>query len=794
VRRSVRPLVERLRSPVLGLSAAGLAGMLLLLAGHAAWQRRAKPVDSITSSDRLGIVNPAELNVILITIDTLRADRLSCYGSGRVETPHIDALARDGVLFSNAACAVPLTLPAHASILTGTYSPYHGVRENVGYVLDEGTPTLAELIKAQGWTTAGFVSSFVLDSRSGIGRGFDEYFDDFDLSQMQTPDLSSVQRTGDVTVAEAVRWLDRRPTQSPFFLWLHLYDPHDPYTPPEPYKTRYEGRPYDGEVAFIDALMGEFRTALEDRGLFDRSMVIFTADHGEGLGDHGEIFHGYFVYDTTVRVPLIIRLPAGTLGGRVVNTAVSHVDLVPTVLQALKIATPETLQGSSLLPLMLGARVESRTGVYTESSYPLLHYGWSALQAIRTDRYKLIDVPRPELYDLVNDHGEENNLVDREADLAGELRSGLLQMEKEIERTAAAAGTAPELDLGTLARLRSLGYVAGRGSVDLAEDRLRPRADPKDKIGLHQRIIAAQALLGVGKADTAERVLEEVLAEDPEILEAYQLLGESAGARGDHEQAAEHFREALKRDPDYVKALFGLAGSYRELGRLEDALAGFRRYLEVAGPNGKALYAMAEIYTERGQLEEAASVLEEAIPGEAAPAMFHNALGEVRLRQHRVDEAVTLFRRAIEEDPEAATPCFNLAVALEGQGRTEEAITLYERAIELAPQFFEAKFNLGRLYGKLGDVVHQRELFEAALESNPEFVEGHFYLAKLLMDAGGDLDRAERLTRRGLALDPGHANGPLGYYLLADLLNRAGKPRQAGEALAAARAIQLGGS
>ena len=283
-------------------------------------------------------------NVILITLDTLRSDRLSCYGSKKVDTPNIDSFATEGVRFTNAASAVPLTLPAHASIMTGLYPPGHGVRENVGYVLDERFPTLAELLGKGGWATGGFVSAFVLDHQWGIGRGFDRYFDDFDLSGLaagNAANMGSVQRDGADTVAAAVRWLDERPAGRPFFLWLHLYDPHEPYTPKEPFRSRYPDQPYDAEVAYTDSLVGTFRQALVDRGLLDDSLVVVTSDHGEGLGDHGEDFHGFFVYDTTVHAALIVRLPAGARGGRVVDRPVSHVDLLPTILDLAGLPVPE---------------------------------------------------------------------------------------------------------------------------------------------------------------------------------------------------------------------------------------------------------------------------------------------------------------------------------------------------------------------------------------------------------------------------------------------------------------------
>lgn len=730
-----------------------------------------------------------DLNIVLITVDTLRTDRISCYGSDRVETPNIDSFAGEGVRFTNAATTVPFTLPAHASILTGLYPPGHGVRENVGYTLDAGVPTVAEVLSSAGWSTAGFVSAFVLDGRWGVGRGFDNYFDDFDLSGFESANLSSVQRPGDVTVAEAVRWLDRRPSDRPFFLWLHLYDPHDPYEPPEPYKSAYASRPYDGEVAFTDSLIGELRRALEERHLLESSLVILTSDHGEGLGDHGESSHGFFLYDTTVHVGLIVRLPGSTAVGRTVDTAVSHVDLVPTILDAVGLDAPQPLHGQSLIPLIEGRGHDSSRGVYSESLYPLLHYGWAPLRAFRTDDHKLISAPRSELFETGSDPMEEHDLSLVQPAVLAELQTGLDGLRSVIEPAAPAAAAAPDLDPHTLAQLQALGYAAGQGGVGLDQESDRPRADPKDRIGLHRAMMRAQSQMQ-GDPAAAESALRGVLEVDPDILDAQQMLGQLALMSGRHEEALSRFRRALELEPDHRNSLMGMASSYRSLGRLEDALTGYRRLLEVAGHHTGASLAIADIEVERGRFEEAAMALGSAVEGSEAPALLHNRLGEVRARQGRLDEAVALFEEAAAENDSFATPHFNLAVLAEDRGQLDAAVAHYERTIELAPSYFQALFNLGRLVGGLGQVDRQRQLWQAAIDSNPNFVQGYYYLAKLLMDQGQDLARAEELVRLGISKDPSHNGGPLGYYVLADILNRTGRSAEAREAVAVGRRIQ----
>jgi arylsulfatase A-like enzyme/Tfp pilus assembly protein PilF len=772
------------------LTTAGFAIVVTALAtfGCGRAEQPEKPLEG-PSDEWRGEIAPSELNVVLITIDTLRSDRVSSYGSDLVDTPNIDGFASEGVLFSNAASTVPFTLPAHSSILTGLYPPGHGVRENVGYTLDPSIPTLAEVLSDGGWNTAGFVSAFVLDGRWGIDRGFDHYFDDFDLADFDTPNLGSVQRSGDVTIAEAVRWLDGRPRDASFFLWLHLYDPHDPYTPPEPFKSQYPNRPYDGEVAYTDSLIGEFRQALEERGLLASSLVILTADHGEGLGDHGEGQHGFFVYDTTIHVSLIVRPPTAADGGRVVDSAVSHVDIFPTILDAVGLSAPKRVHGQSLLPVIAGENVELNRGVYSESLYPLLHYGWAPLRAVRTDNRKLISAPRPEVFDVIADPREERDLSLEQPGVTEELENRLAELRAEIEIDAPATGAAPDIDAETLAQLQALGYAAGQGGVSLEEETDRPRADPKDKIGVHRTIMRAQSLMRDDE-EAAEKTLLAVLQTDPDVLDAHQMLGHLATTQKRFEDALEYFRRALELDSTHKNSLMGMAASYRALGRREEALVGFRRVLEVSGPDTRTSLAIADIEINLGNHDQAAEALSEAAETTEVPGLIHNKLGEVRAEQGRSDEAMALFSEAIAETDDFAVPYFNIAVLYEERGEAEPAIANYEKAIELAPKYYEAQFNLGRLLGYLGQVDRQQALWEASIESKPTFVQGYYYLSKLLMDRGGDLARAEELVRLGIEHDPDHEEGPLGYYVLADILNRMGRAAEARDAVATGQQIQ----
>lgn len=764
-------------------------------------------------------------NVVLITIDTLRADHLSADPIGapeawRVETPHMDALAAEGVLFANAATTVPFTLPAHSSIMTGHYPPSHGVRENVGYSLDERLPTLAEELKAAGYTTAAFVSAFVLDSRWGIGRGFDVYFDQFQVANTNQINLGEVQRDGAETLAVSLDWLDAyladsatpnaTPSSSaPFFLWLHLFDPHEPYTPAEPYKSQYPDHPYGAEVAYTDGLIGELRDGLRERGVLDNTAIVLTGDHGEGLGEHGESFHGYYVYDSTIRVPYILRLPPASedaarhARGRFVHEAVSHVDLMPTLLELLGLDIPEAVHGRSLLPFLDNSGStswndgEEKRTVYSESFYALYHYGWSPLRTLRDDTLKFIEAPRPEIFEIAR--GESENLLRERRSEARDLDQRLEALAAEIERPAEDE-VQPDLDEETLRQLEALGYLAGRGHFD--EDSTThnadgsPRADPKDKIALHQAIMWAQTFIGRGQDDEAERRLNNALAEDDGLIEAHQMLGNIASREEDFEAAAGHFRRALELQPEHKVALYGLATAYKKMGQDDEALLGFQRLQSLAPHDSKAVIAMTGIYFRQGRLDQALALLEEATsqPDLARiPTRLHSQHGELLLRMGRLEEAANQLRLAIAKNPRSPTPFFHLAKIAEGEGKRDDAIELYEAALARRPNLYPALVELARLYGQRrdperGDLEKQRQLYESALERDPDFIRGYFGLARWLLDnSDGDLPRAEELVREGLRRDTRNLTLGAGYPLLADILERMGRSNEARRVLADGR-------
>jgi arylsulfatase A-like enzyme len=416
-------------------------------------------------------------NVLILTLDTTRADRLGAYGFAAANTPNIDRVAREGVLFEQAESAAPLTLPAHTSLFTGRFPFQHGVRDN-GAVLDPGELTLAQVLQTRGFRTAAFPASYVLDARWGLTRGFDLYDGTFGYRGDGSPG-HGMRRSADQIVDRALAWLDTA-SDARFFGWLHFYDAHTPYDPPQ--GQAYTATGYQGEIAFIDSQIGRVLAFLDARHLRDHTLVVLVGDHGESLGEHGERTHGLFVYEAVTRVPLIISAPSSRMRGRRVTDVVRSVDVMPTVLDLLGIRVPSSVAGMTLAPRMIGATREAEVDTYSETMYPRYHFGWSGLRALRAGRFKLIDAPRPELYDLATDPGEEHNLYQLRPALAAALVRRLRA--REPNGTGRTPG-GHAIDPDTAARLAALGYVSG---VALERESTTSLADPKDQIGLYQLI------------------------------------------------------------------------------------------------------------------------------------------------------------------------------------------------------------------------------------------------------------------------------------------------------------------
>ena len=425
----------------------------------------------------------SRLNVLLITLDTTRADHLGAYGFQSISTPNIDRLAREGVLFEQNTTAAPLTLPAHASLFTGRFPPGHGVRDNVGFVLDPHETTMAKIFAGHGYRTGAFVGSFVLASSRGLNQGFDTYRDDFPPAETAHALPGGLRRRASEVTDQALEWI-AGVGSSRFLAWLHFYDAHRPYDLPEPYASAYPSRPYDGEIEYMDAQVGRILDFLQQQRLLDSTVVIVIGDHGESLGDHGEAGHGIFVYESVTRVPFIIRAPFERLHGRIVDDVTRSVDVLPTLLELVGIRSPVPLEGTSLVPVMTGKVGSLNLEAYSESLYPLRAFGWSELHALRAGRFKVIAAPRPELYDLESDPFEEHNQYNERREVGEQMIARLHELQRRSEASAPAARPRVDGEAETAARLATLGYLSRpRGAYTGGAIGATP-PDPKDQIGL----------------------------------------------------------------------------------------------------------------------------------------------------------------------------------------------------------------------------------------------------------------------------------------------------------------------
>jgi arylsulfatase A-like enzyme/Tfp pilus assembly protein PilF len=723
-------------------------------------------------------------NLLVVTLDTLRADRLGSYGYAAALTPRLDALAARGLRFAQATTVVPLTLPAHSSLFTGTFPARHGVRDNGGFYLPDEQVTLAEVLKGQGYRTGGFVSAFVLDGRWGIGQGFERYFDDFDLSKFEkAPGMDAIQRPGAETVDRALAWLAEDPAR-PFFAWVHLYDAHAPYEPPERFAARFPATAsgaYDGEIAEVDAQLGRLLDALTADGRLRDTVVVALADHGEMLGEHGEQTHGFFVYDAALRIPLIVAGPS--VPARVVSDQVRIVDVLPTVLDLLGQRAPAAVQGTSLLPLARGEPLPLLA--IGESWYPRYHYGWSELVSIQDGRYKLIRAPRRELFDLQADPRETTNLADRDPARADAMTGALARL--LAQHGGQAAHKPAQIDGETAEKLAALGYLAGGFSARHLED--RPRGDPKDKIGLYNLLKQAGGASAAGRVDDAIATARQALAEDPEILEAHMLLGNFLRKAGREQEAVEAYRKALALDPEHQESVFLLAVTYKDMGRYDDARLGLERARRLDPRNGKVLWQLADLDMRQGRYEQAEATLEDALARKVEEERFLLKLGECLIEMKRFDAAEDALRRGLAGRPHLETAHFNLGLIYEERGDVTRAMAEYEAEVAANPKAFRASFNLAKLLQRAGRSGEAVRRFRESVAAAPEFGTGHLYLAKTLLDLD-QLDAAEAAARTGLERNPEPRLAPLGHYVLADVYNRRGQHARAEAEVAKARRLE----
>lgn len=651
--------------------------------------------------------------VVFISIDTLRADRLPAYGSTRAKTPAIDRLAADGVLFENAYAHSPQTLPSHTSILSGQLPFEHGVRDNIGFTVKNGQRFLQHELKAAGYATGAFVSSYVLREQTGFAQGFDHFDDDLPPASPEAP-LGQVQRGGEQTMAAAMAWVDAQP--GTFFLFAHIYEPHTPYAPPARFTNP---DPYDGEVEYSDEIVGRLLDHLRSKGLYDAATIVLFSDHGEGLGDHGEDEHGIFLYRETTHVPLIVKLPGGRGAGRRVPAPVQHIDLFPTIMllatgSHLSLTTAGGPRSRSLLPLADGGTIEPAS-IYSESLSPRYHFGWSELYALSDDRYRLIRAPTDELYDLSQDPRELRSI-------AGDRPQVRTAMRGALEAMIAGAGvTAPSaVSEADRQKLAALGYVGTQsGSArQLPGDQL---PDPKSKIDVLKTYRRAQRLVAEQKFAEAVAQYRALLADDPGMTDVRLQLADAHNRLGQPDEALAAYKEVVSRDPQNAAALTGATATLLRAGRLEDA---------------------------RAHAELAVAV---------APAIAHETLARIAIHERRFDDARRHAQLAQEADPSLPMTAFVDGVILHGQGRfADAAARLLEAKRAMASrteQLPDLNYLAGDSLARTERYAEAEQLFRAELAVFPTHVRARAGLAMLFKATGRDAEAA-RMVESIVQLSP----------------------------------------
>ena len=694
-----------MRPRLQGLPVSGAAaGAILLFAAGCAWMHRP--------------VSAAGFNLLLVTLDTVRADHLGVYGDHGAETPNLDRLAAEGVRFAEASAPVPLTLPSHASILSGLLPTEHGLRNNGLGRFPDLPPTLATELAGAGYRTGAFIGAFVLDHRYGLDRGFGSYDDDIPRDTAAGLDA---RRPGRVVVDRTLEWLDRDASK-PFFAWVHLYDAHAPYAPPEPFATRFAARPYDGGIAEVDVQAGRLFVELDKRGLASRTVVAVVGDHGEELGEHGELTHGLLVYEPSLRVPLIVRAPGALPGGWVVETPVSLVDIAPTLAGLLERPLAEQSArhgcGRDLSQALRRRREPAAADLYAESFYGT-SFGWSPVTCMRRGDLKYIAAPRPELYDLRADPGEGNNLFTQRGREARELSASLSGM---VGHPTTTASSRDSLDADARAKLLSLGYLAGASLGTPADG--RERKDPKDAVVLFRAFEEGHAAFMGGRTDEARRRFETLVADDPENPVFIGQLAELWRRTGDPARAAELYRRAIAVAPTDREARYNLAVTLQEAGRTAEAFEALTAAIKLDPARPEAHNALGIALALRGDLEQARSEFSCVVELDPHDARAFNNLGNVLRDLKRPDEAEQAYRRAVALSPNYPDPLNGIGTLDVQRHRPVEALPYFERALALAPALQEARLNLAiakELAGDRGGAIAAYRDFLARTAGNHEY-------------------------------------------------------------------------
>jgi arylsulfatase A-like enzyme/Flp pilus assembly protein TadD len=696
------------------------------------------------------------LNLLLISVDTLRPDHLGCYGYEDVRTPAIDRLAAEGVRFADVTSAIPLTLPSHATILTGLYPPSHGIRDNGFMALPADIQTLAETLKQAGYSTCAVVAAYVLDSKYGLDQGFDIYDDD--LAGGRKPrEFGYTEIQADAVTDKAAAYIGGM--REPFFAFVHYYDPHATYDPPEPYATAYADRPYDGEIAYTDHAIGRLIDALEATGVFGRTLVVFLSDHGESMGEHHEPTHGVLVYNSTLHVPLIVRVPQGSAlrkslhAGTIAARPVSLADIHDSVLDMLGISADHETDGESFMGEAGIAPVRAGP-CYFESLYPRIAYLWSPLRGIREGEWKYILAPEEELYLVSEDPGELSNLGGREPERARDLRNSLVALARSLERNRPASPSRPTPE--EVRKLRALGYLSG-GNREVPEVLDTAGADPKTIIvGFAGPMGAGEDAYATGDFAKALESFSEALGVDPQNPQALIYKARALAALGRTGEAEADYRRVIEIDPTNSTPYFTLGTMAQSQGRTEEALGYYEKALELVPGSSEALANIGSILMEKGLTDSAEKVLRQALEAEPRSEIATVNLGLLEYSRGATQEALELFRRTLVLNPENVKAMANIAAIYATEGQVDSTITYWEMAATVEPASATILSNLGNAYRQKGLPARAEECYEQALKIDPDNVLSLFGMAAVAAGRG-ETGKAETLLKRILVLRPDFA-------------------------------------
>lgn len=664
-----------------------------------------------------GIRDGENFNVLLITLDTLRVDRVSVYSDKYVKTPNIDRLAKKSVVFTRAFSHNPVTLPAHVNILTGTTPRFHGVSDNTGFRLDERFLTLAEHLHRAGYHTGAFIGSFPLDSRFGLGQGFDVYDDNYGTHNAM--ELFFVERPAEKVIEPALQWLSQpQRRQHKWFSWIHLFDPHQPYLPPQPYKKKYRHDLYSGEVAYMDASLKVLFDFLENQGFMDRTIIVVTGDHGEALGEKGEETHSYYAYNNTIHIPLMLYIP-GT-NGVFIHENVCHADIFPTLCDLLGVEIPAHIQGKSMIPVIEGSKKSPKgRDIYFESLTPFLNRGWAPLRGFVRGDLKFIDLPIPEVYNLKEDIHENHNIADRSN--LKQLKRDLTKLKLDLKGKDMMERS-KQVDAEVRGKLKSLGYLSGSAPAAVPRE-FTAAHDLKTLLPLQNRMLAAIGKYQNGRFREPIAELKQIAEESPGFTLVYRHIATIYQDFGQVRKAIEILEYGLKKNPGSISLMSKLGIMLAEANRPDEAVELLKLCVQKDKFDPENFNFLGVAYYKKGDFANALENYRKALELDNNYASVFNNIGSIYLRVYlaKRDEpayrlAMDNFTRAIAIDPRLFAAYNSRGAAYKFKNQVDKAIDDWKKTIEINPNFIDAYFNIGISYLGMGDKVSALKYFQLCKE------------------------------------------------------------------------------